>query len=91
MDRQTAMNIEEVKATIGRGNQIAGQAQATMADVGDRIGDAGGLVGVTRGSEHMKVRLGRERLKEARAEAQRVFDLLGSGTRAADEFGRALG
>jgi hypothetical protein len=85
------MSIEDVKATVARGGQAAEQAQATMAEVGDRIDEARRLAVATEGSEHEKVRLGRVRLKEAGAEARRVFGLLGAGVRAADEFGRALG
>jgi hypothetical protein len=62
-----------------------------MAKVGDRIGQARGLAGVMQNSQHENVRLGHQRLKAADAEAKRVFDLLGSGIRVADEFSRALG
>lgn len=85
------MNIDQVKATIGRASQGAGQVRAVMAEVSDRIGEAGGLVAVTHDSQHEKVRLGQARLKEARAETRHAYDLLGSAVRAAEEFGGALG
>jgi hypothetical protein len=85
------VDISEVKTTIGRGSQAAEQAQATMAECADRIGEARRLTGVTQGSEHERVKLGRTRLKEAAAEARRVRDLLAAGARAAEEFRQALG
>lgn len=90
------MNIDDVKAVIAQGRNAATAAQATLAEatlaeVGDRIEDAGRLVAVTHDSQHDMVKLGRVQLNEARTEARRGYELLGSAVRAADEFGRALG
>jgi hypothetical protein len=85
------VNVEQVKATITRGDHAADEAKTTMAQVRDRINDAARLATVTHDSRHPHVQRGHERLKQAHAEAETVIKLLAAAVDAANTYRGTLG
>jgi hypothetical protein len=85
------MNIEQVKATLTRGDRAADAARATMAQALNKINDAARLATATHDSRHPHVQRGHERLKQAHAEAETVLELLAAAAKAADTYRGTLG